>query len=681
ADAPELAPTFAAVAASVNEVKVAGDQVFSFFAAGDMAAAGAQMARADAAYRRFRESTAAITAALNAKQDRAFAADAAAAAHMRELQTITALLIVGIMVGMAFYGRAVARRLMGARERELLLEEQRRTEAALSASEERFRLAACATNDVIWDWNLASNSVWFNETFQTRLGYPASGDLDLSAWLDNVHPDDAPRVMDSIHQTLEHGGHSWSSEYRFRLADGSYGDFLDRAYVVSDANGAPVRIIGAMLDLTERKRAELALRELNQQLSQLSLRQELILNSAADGIFGMDLNGRPTFLNPAAAQMIGTTLAEMEGRTIHEIVHHSHADGTPFPAELCPKLIAMRTGQATAVTEDIFWRKDGTSFAVEYTATPKRSPEGKTVGAVVTFRDITERRAVQRLKDEFVSLVSHELRTPLTSIRGALGLLAGGLLQRSPEKGQRMLDIAVGNTDRLVRLINDILDLERIDSGKVTLSKVRCKPLQLLQDSAELMRPMADKAGVQIEIGTAAAGPVWADADRITQTITNLLSNAIKFSEPGTTISLSADHGRDGILFRVADQGRGIPADKLEAVFERFQQVDASDSREKGGSGLGLTICRSIVREHGGDIDVQSSVGMGSVFSFSLPAAAESAGERVNAGGARVIVCDDDAAVRETLQAMLEQRGYDVAQADGGEELVKVARVFAPDVI
>ena len=288
---------------------------------------------------------------------------------------------------------------------------------------------------------------------------------------------------------------------------------------------------------------------------------------------------------------------------------------------------------------------------------------------------------MQRLKDEFVSLVSHELRTPLTSIRGALGLLAGGLMTAAPEKGERMLQIAVNNTDRLVRLINDILDLERIDSGKVTLVKARCQPGVLLFESAELIRPLAEKACIHIEIGAASDASVWADPDRILQTLTNLLSNAIKFSPGGTTIRLSAESNGDAVVFRVSDQGRGIPSQKLETIFERFQQVDASDARQKGGSGLGLTICRSIVAEHGGQLGVESVVGEGSVFSFTLPVAAPHRIEADSGSRAKVIVCDDDADARRVLQVMLEQHGYHVRQAGSGEELIQLTRAFAPDVI
>ncbi len=423
------------------------------------------------------------------------------------------------------------------------------------------------------------------------------------------------------------------------------------------------------------------LRALNEKLEQLGQKNELILNAAADGIFGLDIDGRATFLNPAGEAMIGWPLAELAKGSIHAIVHHTRADGTPFPQELCPTLHAIRSGEAAFVTDDLFWRKDGTSFLAESSTTPIRNAENETIGAVVTFRDITERRAVQRLKDEFVALVSHELRTPLTSIRGALGLLAGGLLTSAPEKGQRMLEIAVNNTDRLVRLINDILDIERIDSGKVVLEKVPCLPGTLIQDSIEVMRSMAEMAGITMEIGPVSDAMVLADPDRITQTITNLLGNAIKFSPAGTRITVSAEAVGEGVMFRVRDEGRGIPASKLDTVFERFQQADASDAREKSGSGLGLTICRSIVGQHGGVLRVESVVGKGSVFSFALQRAIPRQVLPARDSRPRILICDDDPGIREMLQMMLEERGYDVVQSSSGEELLLLTRSFAPDVI
>lgn len=231
------------------------------------------------------------------------------------------------------------------------------------------------------------------------------------------------------------------------------------------------------------------------------------------------------------------------------------------------------------------------------------------------INDITERK---RLENEFISLVSHELRTPLTSMMGALDVLGAGQLGTLTPKGQQVLDIAINNTERLIRLINDILDLERMKSGKMTMQKVQCNVANLLTQAVEAMQAMADQAQIAL-VTEPLTAELLADPDRMLQTLTNLLSNAIKFSEPGNTIWLRAQLHSEHIQIQVQDQGRGIPQGKLQTIFERFQQVDASDSRKKGGTGLGLAICRNIVEQHDGKIWAESVLGQGSTFHITLP--------------------------------------------------------------
>ncbi|MDJ0634734.1 MAG: ATP-binding protein [Xenococcaceae cyanobacterium MO_188.B29] len=234
------------------------------------------------------------------------------------------------------------------------------------------------------------------------------------------------------------------------------------------------------------------------------------------------------------------------------------------------------------------------------------------------MNDITEHK---RLENEFISLVSHELRTPMTSMMGALDLLSSGQLGTLTEQGQQVLDIGIKNTERLIRLVNDILDLERMKSGKITMQQVKYNIVQLLTHAIETMKPMAKQAQINLSLEIANPQPInlWIDPDRILQTLTNLLSNAIKFSEPNQTIYVKADKQSDWLQLSVQDSGRGIPANKLQNIFERFQQVDASDSRQKGGTGLGLAICRHIIEQHNGKIWVESVLGKGSTFYVNLP--------------------------------------------------------------
>lgn len=419
-------------------------------------------------------------------------------------------------------------------------------------------------------------------------------------------------------------------------------------------------------DIQERKQAELKISALNAELEQrvqqrtaqlrreisvseqakaslerLSRQSELILNSAGEGIYGLNPQGKLTFINPAAARMLGYQVEELivsmknqdldayptyilpefphqsrEG-FMHVILNHSKPDGNPYIWQENPIYSTLETGAVQYITNDIFYRRDGTKFPVEYVSTPILE-KNQIVGAVVIFKDITERQIVERMKNEFVSVVSHELRTPLTSIRSALGLLSKGSLNNQPQKSQRMLEIAFDNTNRLVRLINDILDIERINSGKVTMEKQHCNAAELMMQAVDEMRAMAERAEIKLALKPVEV-QLWADPDRIVQTLTNLLSNAIKFSSPSSTVSLRAELEDSQILFQVKDRGKGIPEDKLETIFDRFQQVDASNSRNQGGTGLGLAICRSIVQQHGGKIWVESTLGKGSTFYFTLP--------------------------------------------------------------
>jgi PAS domain S-box-containing protein len=330
-------------------------------------------------------------------------------------------------------------------------------------------------------------------------------------------------------------------------------------------------------------------------------------------------------------------------------------------------------------------RADGAYRWVLNTGEPRFMPNGTFIGYIGSCIDISDRREVERLKDEFISVVSHELRTPLTSILGALDLLASGALSTQPERSQHMLNIAAKNAERLVRLINDILDIERIESGKATMIKQACDTSNLMTASVEAMQGMAVAAKVTLFVSPVSA-QLRADPDRIIQVLTNLLSNAIKFSPPGSTIWLNAevrDKDPSYILFRVQDQGRGIPADKIETIFGRFQQVDASDSRQKGGTGLGLAVCRSIVQHHEGQIWAESTLGEGSTFYVTLPLPQEE--EEIEAStdtiGPLVLVCDDDSSVRSVVRLMLEHQGYRVLTFASGQEAVRQASQEQPDLI
>jgi len=460
----------------------------------------------------------------------------------------------------------------------------------------------------------------------------------------------SPGFFQQMRVTISRG-QIWRGEIKNRAKDGTF-YWVDTTIIPSlDAQGKPYQYVAICSDITERKQAEDALQKakaemelrvrertvelagVNQELAlqleerqraelaleQLSHQNELILNSVGEGLCGLDLQRKITFVNPAAAKLLGYRVEELIGQPINILLDHPGA-GSPDTPEALAIYTSLNHGAVHHSTGIPFWRKDGSSFPVEYVSTPIREVE--LVGAVVAFKDISERLMVERMKDEFISVVSHELRTPLTSIHGSLGLLASGLLNAEPETSQRLLQIAVDSTERLVRLINDILDIERIESGGSTMVKQACDTAELITQALDVIQPLAEQSAVTVLVAIVSA-KLWADSNRIIQILTNLLSNAIKFSPAGASVWLTTEPQGNHILFQVKDQGRGIPPENLETILERFQQVDTSDSRNHDGTGLGLAICRSIVQQHGGRIWAESILGEGSTFHFTLPSGFE----------------------------------------------------------
>ncbi|MFI2102107.1 response regulator [Isoptericola sp. NPDC019693] len=452
------------------------------------------------------------------------------------------------------------------------------------------------------------------------------------------------------------------------------------------------------------------------QLRALASERERTLESVADGIYGVDSGGRVTFVNDAGARTLGMAAADLVGLDAHDTFHAPAEDGTPYPGEGCYITEALREGLTATAEQDVYRRPDGKDVPVEVAASPLRT-DGVVTGAVVVFRDISERREVERIKDEFVSVVSHELRTPLTSIRGALGLLDSGVLDRSSDQAARMVHIALTSSERLGRLVDDILDVERMEAGTAQLELAEHGLDGLVAAATEQVSILADDAGVELS-SDGCTERVLVDGERIVQTLTNLLSNAVKFSPRGSTVRVSARPVGDLVEVRVDDEGRGIPPEKIETVFRRFEQVDASDARERGGTGLGLAIARSIVERHGGRMwAVSDGEGQGSSFRMTLPrvtttapprdddvpgavpglpaadlpaepapgvtqgagqgpAPAPVTGSTTEARGAaatRVVVVDDDPYVVDVLRGVLEARGYAVVGVtDGGAALEAV---------
>ena len=376
-------------------------------------------------------------------------------------------------------------------------------------------------------------------------------------------------------------------------------------------------------ELQERKQIQFELQASQDNLQESERRWRSLLENIRLLVVGIDAQNNVDYVNPYFLELTGYRYDETIGRNwFDNFVHPRERDEV---LRIHRNILEVDSGCSHQYHQQTILTKTGESRTIAWNSTQLRNLEGIPTGTMCIGKDITESQAIERMKDEFISVVSHELRTPLTSIRGALGLLATGALNTQSEKGERIVKIAAESTEHLVRLVDDILELERLESGKIELVIEPVTIDSLISQAVRRVQMFANKKQIVLQ-ATKFNGQFLGDSDRLLQVLTNLLSNAIKFSDAGSTVwidvrcaSASDSSPQPEIIFAVRDRGRGIPADSLEDIFERFHQVDASDSRHKGGTGLGLSICRSIVEQHGGKIWLDSVYGEGTTFYFSIP--------------------------------------------------------------
>ncbi|MBD2335618.1 PAS domain-containing protein [Calothrix sp. FACHB-156] len=489
------------------------------------------------------------------------------------------------------------------------ISDRKRLELALQASEKRLQNILSTASASIFSFRISANQEWEYEyqsaASEMIFGYsPAEILADKKLWISRVLPEDRKQVMYARFQRSIAEGTN-SIEYRFRHKDGSVRWISTTYSSVHQEETDTWVVIGVSIDVSSLKLAEEAMRQSETLFRTLS-------DSAPVGIFRSDTLGTNIYTNTRFQSICGLSLEESFGDRWLQYIHPEDL------AVFWPQWQDLVTANSEFCTEVRYIRPDSTLRFLRITIVPIISSPHEIIGYVGTIEDITESRAIEKMKNEFISIVSHELRTPLASIRGALGLLSSGVLKTQPETAQQMLDIAYSDTERLVRLVNDILDLEHLESNKFSLVKQRCDAATLIRQSVEALQPLATANNVTLEMSLTSI-KISVDPDRIMQTLLNLIGNAIKFSPANSTVMLSVEDLSDRILFKVQDQGRGIPHDMLETIFGRFQQVDASDSRQKGGTGLGLAICRGIVQQHGGTIWAESVLGEGSIFYFTIP--------------------------------------------------------------
>lgn len=423
----------------------------------------------------------------------------------------------------------------------------------------------------------------------------------------------AARPRFTKYTKLQMGGHTWTIRYR-----------SSPTFEVDSRSSQPlvVAISGIIIDLLlfyiimslarTRQRAVALADERMATLRAREIQFKAITDSAHDGILAMDSAGVVTYANPSAQALFGCSEAALIGKPLTALVSSQYA------ARLQEMLQEDATEKKSTPWEVEALRQNGEIFPAELSLARWASDSALNTTAVI--RDIADRKKIERLQNEFVSTVSHELRTPLTAIRGSLGLIGGAFRDGLDVRRRQLVAIANANVERLSRLINDILDIDGMESGSHRFRFGEYEIQPLIEQSLEINAALAEQAQVKLVLDRVDAAIVRVDADRFIQIMTNLLSNAIKFSPPDSEVRVSARQTDRYVCVEIHDQGPGIPEAFRPRLFEKFAQADASTSRQQGGTGLGLSICKAIVERFGGKIGYESTAAVGTTFYFEIPA-------------------------------------------------------------
>ena len=448
-------------------------------------------------------------------------------------------------------------------------------------------------------------------------------------------------------------------------------DYLIKGQIESRA------LLRALRYATERNRLEHLKDYAEESLAQTESKYRGLLEAAPDAMVVVNQAGEIIILNLQTEKQFGYRRDELLGRKITSIIPAGFAERLIGDGRSANDALAQQMGTGL---ELIGRRKDGSEFPLEITLSPLKSNEGEIL-VTVAVRNISERKKeakrIERLKDDFVATVSHELRTPLTSIAGSLGLLLGNTAGKLPDAVARLLTIAHTNSQRLVRLIDDILDVEKLEAGQVVFHFKRVDVRPLVEQAIEANLAFAQGYNVRIQLGGGSGtADVRADPDRLIQVVTNLLSNAIKFSPPGEEVVVSVGMERGNVRISVRDHGCGIPAQFKSRIFEKFGQADASDSRRKGGTGLGLSIVKQIVHRLGGEVGFDDASDGGTTFFVDLPdwSHAVKAQPRLSGKSVRVLLCEDDTETAIVLSDRLREEGFIADVVLNADEAIKRAK-------
>jgi PAS domain S-box-containing protein len=492
------------------------------------------------------------------------------------------------------------------------------TEKALLRSEERYKLAELGTSDIIWDEELPSGHLTWNGCMEKLLGFdPEEVHEDPTWWKRHVHPEDLDRVRTSVQQAKEQGVEYWAEEYRFQNKNGDWRTLLDRAYILYDeTTRQPVRMIGTITDITDHRKVEQALIESEQKF-------RAVFDSVMEPIAIQDNAGCLVDINTSALQYLNINKDDKDsviGKPLSTFVNYSTRPDSLQRWQQFITTTEQRSGEAEIA------HPDGSRRIIEYTAVPNFLPGYH----LSVCRDITQKKQEEKekalahqRKDSFLANMSHEFRTPLNAIIGFSQMLQQGFCGPMNAKQTHYTGNIVSSGHQLLTMVNDILDIAKIEAGRVDLNLQAVAIRPMLLELEQFFYPIASEKLVSIRSHVAdTLETVWIDPARFRQVLNNLVSNAIKFNRPNGEVNIRFSLSANGqwIQGSVEDTGVGIPADQMDELFsEFFQARNTAHQSSREGTGLGLALTKKLIERHGGAISVESTEGVGTIFRFRLP--------------------------------------------------------------